>query len=88
MQLIKSFFVFKNKTDKEKAPTHTLSAKVEDSFVEIGAGWTKEGKSGKFISAQLSKPYQDKRRGVVMVFEDELRDLCGRAGEDYPDISL
>ena len=90
MKIIKSFSIFKNKpSDNEKVPTHSLSAKIGDSYVNIGSCWTKDGKNGKFLSAQLAKVYVDhsnntkSRKAVVMCFEEDLIKLCQVAGEDY-----
>lgn len=93
MQIIKSFFVFKNDKATGKAPSHKIMAKIGEEFVEAGAGWTKEGRNGKFISAQLSKEWKSddgtkSREGYVMVAEKELKDLYSRAGEEYPEIPL
>jgi len=59
---IKNFSIFKipNQVDDGKKPTHSISAKIGESYVNIGSCWTKEGTKGKYLSCQLSKPYQDK----------------------------
>lgn len=67
MEKIQSFSIFKNtKKEKETQPDYKLSAKINDEYVEIGAGWIKDGKSGKFISVQLKKPY-DSRDGYEII---------------------
>lgn len=90
--IIKNFSVFRRKpSDNEKAPTHSLSAKIGDEFVDIGGAWTKEGKAGKYLSAQLAKAWVDHidksktRKSIVMVFEEDLIELHKKAGEDYID---
>lgn len=90
MKIIKNFSVFKNKpSDNEKVPTHSLSAKVGESYLNIGSAWTKEGKNGKFLSAKLSDVYTDhtdntkSRKSVVLCFEEDLIALHKLAGEDY-----
>lgn len=84
MQIIKNFSVFKNKEQKsEKSPTHSLSTKIGEEFVNIGSGWTKDTKGGdKFVSVQMSKPFQDKK-GFVIVIEDELKALYKECGRDW-----
>lgn len=58
--MIKNFSIFKNKqSDNEKLPTHSLSAKIGEEFVTIGACWTKEGKAGKYLSCKLQDVYVD-----------------------------
>jgi len=61
--MINQFAIFKvGEKKSDKQPDYRLSAKVGEEYVEIGAGWIKEGKGGsKFISCQLSKPYKDKK---------------------------
>ncbi len=60
--MINSFSIFKNtRKEKETQPDYNMSAKVGDEFVDIGACWLKDGKSGKFFSCQLKKEYQDKK---------------------------
>lgn len=57
---IKVFAVFKKKaSDNEKTPSHSISAKVGEEYIEIGACWTKEGKNGKFLSCKLQNVYVD-----------------------------
>ncbi len=59
--MINNFSCFKV-TDKktESSPDYRLTAKVGEEYVDIGAGWVKDGQNGKYISFQLSKPYQGK----------------------------
>jgi uncharacterized protein (DUF736 family) len=59
---MKQFLIFKNDKKNDKEPDYRLSAKIGESFVEIGAGWIKDGKNGnKFISCQFSKPFKDRK---------------------------
>lgn len=96
MQIIKNFSIFKNKpSDNEKAPTHKMSTKLGDNFIEIGSCWTKTTQKGdKFLSAQLAKVYVDhtdnskSRKALVMCFEEDLIALHKKAGLDYVDESL
>lgn len=71
--MIKNFQIFKiedKKSDKE--PDYRLTAKVEDKFMDIGAGWIKTSPKGtKYISCQLNKPYQDKK-GFGILDEDSI----------------
>lgn len=87
---IKNFAIFKNKpSENEKAPSHALSAKIGEQYLNIGSAWTKEGKSGKFLSVQLSNAYVDhtdntrSRKSVVLIFEEDLAKLYAKAGLDY-----
>lgn len=60
MQPIKNFSIFKNKpSDNEKLPTHSISAKIGEEYVTIGGCWTKEGKSGKYLSCKLQDVWVD-----------------------------
>ena len=64
MENIKSFSIFKSKlSDNPKAPSHNISANVGTTetpeYINIGACWTKEGKSGKFLSCKLQDAYKD-----------------------------
>lgn len=81
----KNFSIFKNKqNDNEKAPTHRMSMKNEESdiFLDIGGCWTKTTKGGdKFLSAKLSDIFVDhtdklkSRKGYVIVDEQELEKM-------------
>ena len=78
MEKIKSFSIFKNtkKAEGSKQPDYKLSAKIGDEYVEIGGGWIKDGKSGKFISVKLSDAWADHtkgtaRKGFCLLQEDE-----------------
>lgn len=57
-----NFLVFKNKFKKEgtKQPDYKVMTREGDKFVEWGAGWIKDGKTGKYISCSKSKPREDK----------------------------
>lgn len=58
--MIKNFSIFKNKpSDNEKLPTHSISTKIGEEFVTIGACWTKESKGGKYLSCKLQDVYVD-----------------------------
>lgn len=58
--MIKNFSIFKNKpSENEKAPTHSISAKIGEEYVNIGVCWTKEAKNGKFLSCKLQDVYVD-----------------------------
>lgn len=63
--MITSFICLKNKKEKDSQPDYRLTAnfgsKEQPQYKDIGVGWAKEGEKGKFISFQLSKPYQDKK---------------------------
>ena len=68
--MIKNFALFKNEKKQENHPDYKLSAKIDDKYVEIGAGFIKDGAKGKFISISLSKPYQN-RPGYIIVEEPQ-----------------
>jgi hypothetical protein len=60
--MIKNFSIFKYKKPRtgDKAPTHGISTKIGDEFVEIGACWTKESSNGdKYLSCALQKAWVD-----------------------------
>lgn len=63
----KNFSIFKNTHKKEGStqPDYKISMKVGEEYVEIGAGWIKDGKSGKYISCKLSDSYADHTKGVA-----------------------
>ncbi len=60
---MKEFLIFKNDNKKgEKEPDYKLSVKIDDKFVEVGAGWKRLSQKGtNFISCLLSKPYGDRK---------------------------
>lgn len=60
--MIKNFSIFKYKKPKtgDKAPTHSITTKIGEEFVEIGACWTKESSNGdKYLSCALQKAWVD-----------------------------
>lgn len=58
---MKQFAIFKNtKKENDKQPDYKLSAKIDDVYVEVGAGWIKEGKTGKFIAVKLADNFNEK----------------------------
>jgi len=58
MEKITNFAIFKTKEKKsDKSPDYTLSTKNGNEYINIGSGWIKEGKAGKFISVQLKSAY-------------------------------
>lgn len=59
--MIKNIAIFKN-SDKtsDKQPDYRLNAKVGEKYVEVGAGWIKDGAKGKFISVKFSEPYGER----------------------------
>ena len=63
---MKNFSIFKkdNKGD-EKRPTHSISAKIGEDYVEVGACWTKDGKNGKFLSCKLQDAYVDHTKNIA-----------------------
>lgn len=65
-------------SDNPKLPTHVISTKAGEEFINIGACWTKEMKNGqKFLSCKLSDAWVDSqdntksRRGFCIVMEQE-----------------
>lgn len=91
MKIIKNLSIFKIKeSDNIKAPTHSLSAKIGDSYTHVGNAWTKTSSKGdKFLSVQLAKVYVDNtdnsksRKSVVMCFEEDLIELHKLANVEY-----
>lgn len=69
---MKNFSIWKNdKKEKESEPDYRLTMKVDDKFVDIGAGWIKSTSEGKkYISVSLSKAYNGKN-GWKLIIEDE-----------------
>lgn len=83
--MIKSFSIFKVQNKKsDKDPDYRISAKIGEEYKEIGAGWIKDGKSGKYVSCQLSKPYKD-RKGFQIVFETTPDPTLGEVDESVID---
>ena len=57
----KNFSIFRAKEKKsDKAPDYNISLKVGEHYVNVGACWLKEGKSGKYFSCKLSDGYTSK----------------------------
>lgn len=82
--MIKNLSIFKRKaTDKdtEKTPSHGITIKVGEEFVDAGACWTKSTKNGdKYLSCKLSDAYADytkniSRKGYILVDEAEYQKL-------------
>lgn len=70
--MIKNFSLFKNNNKKkDNDPDYRISAKIGETFTDIGACWIKDGNKGKYVSCQLSKPYKEKI-GFVVVEEEKL----------------
>ena len=58
MDKITNFAIFKETQKKsQKSPDYQLSTKNGEVYINIGSGWIKEGKKGKFISVQLKSAY-------------------------------
>lgn len=84
--MIKHFTLFKVKEKKnDKEPDYRISAKVDGEFVEVGAGWVKDGANGKYVSCSLAKPYKD-RVGYIIVKEPAYKPENGEVSPtDLPD---
>jgi uncharacterized protein (DUF736 family) len=79
--MITNFSCFKVSEKKsDQSPDYTLSAKVGEQYVNIGAGWIKESKGTKYISFKLSDPYMDKPGFTIT-----MSDVPEKA--EYPDNS-
>lgn len=54
--MLKNFMIFKRKNNgNDKAPTHAISTKIGEEFIELGSCWTREANNGsKFLSCKLS----------------------------------
>ena len=85
--MITQLTCLKNKKEKDTQPDYRLSANVgskdQPRYVDIGAGWIKEGEKGKFISFQLSKPYNGKKGWQVVEIQDEVENVT-LASEEMP----
>ena len=64
-------------SDNPKLPTHSISIKIGEEFVTIGACWTKDMKNGgKFLSCKLQDAWVDSkdntksRKGFGIVQEE------------------
>lgn len=80
MNKIKSFSVFKRKEVEEGKPTHSISTKIGEEYVDIGACWTKDSKNGKYLSGALQNTWVKNdgsvgRKSFVIVEEQELDNL-------------
>ena len=65
--MIKSFSCFKvNEKENDNQPDYRLSAKIGEDYVDIGAGWIKESKNGKYISFKLRDVYREKDGYVII----------------------
>lgn len=64
---MQNFSIFKNVNKKEgsTAPDYKMSMKIGEEYVDCGACWLKEGKSGKYFSCKLADTYVDKEKGVA-----------------------
>ena len=95
MNTIKNFSIFKkDNKGNEKLPVYTLSAKIDDEYTEIGAGWIKQGTKEKFISIKLSEAWVNEsdpsksRKGYVIVEEEALNKLLNGKAEVPPEVTL
>jgi hypothetical protein len=92
--MIKNFSIFKVTEKKsENQPDYKISAKIGEEFVEVGAGWIKDGKSSKYISCKLSDPYADhvkgtKRDGFHLAVDEMGNAKSYPVDKDEPNISL
>jgi len=59
--MIKNFSLFKTKEKKKpNSPDYSITIKVNDKFITVGAGWIKEAKDkSKYLSCKLSDGYKD-----------------------------
>lgn len=79
MTYIKNFSIFKqDNKGNEKLPTHGISTKIGEEYVNIGACWTKDSTKGKYLSCKLSDAWVDSkdntksRKSYVIVAEEEI----------------
>lgn len=73
MEKITQFIIQKATPKNDKAPDRRISARVGDTWVEIGAGWVKKNKNGdSFISCIMRKPYQDKKGFIIIEDNDSI----------------
>jgi len=84
--MIKQFVIFKVKKG-EKSPDYRISINNNGKWTDIGAGWIKEGKKGKFISCQLSNGYKDLAGYKIvpdsgLTEEEKEKIAAARAGEE------
>lgn len=91
--MIKNFSIFKNKpSENDKLPTHNISANIgtkeKPEYVNIGACWTKDGASGKFLSCKLQDVYVDHndrtktKKGFAIADEKLIAEAVGVSDED------
>ena len=59
--MIKNFSLFKTKEKKTpNSPDYSITIKVNDKFITVGAGWIKEAKDrSKYLSCKFSDGYKD-----------------------------
>ena len=83
-----NFAIFKadNKGNQDsKLPTHAISMKVGEKYLNIGGCWTKDGQNGKFLSGQIAKSWEGEggksRDGFVIVPENDLNRLEAKIQE-------
>lgn len=81
--MITNFNCYKNEDKKEGQPDYKLSAKIGEKWEEIGAGWVKDGKAGKYISFSLRKPYND-RSGLQIVPVPTANEVYDSVSKDAP----
>lgn len=87
--MIKEFVIFRNtkQSDNPKAPTHRVMAKIGDTLVEIGAGWSREKNGNKYLSCKLRDIYKDhtddlKSRNGYNISIDRAKSTPPEAPED------
>ena len=73
--MIDNFSIFKN-DDKKKdtEPDYRISIKVGEEYVDGGACWLKQGKTGKYFSCSLKKPYKGKDGFHILPLKETLQE--------------
>lgn len=68
-------------SENPKLPTHSISVKVGEEFVTVGACWTKDTKNGaKFLSCKLQDAWVDSkdntksRKGFGITYDEPVKE--------------
>jgi uncharacterized protein (DUF736 family) len=79
-----NFSIFKNDKKKEGSnqPDYRISAKVGDVYEEIGGGWIKDSKSGKYISCSVKEPTKKEEVSPAKVQTEAA--VVGTDGQEIP----
>ena len=78
--------LFKNnyKVSGDNKPDYTVSMKDGEKYVNVGGGWIKESKGGKFISVKLDDEKVLEQLGTVLIKKDEVVEVSEKELDDIP----